>query len=161
MADDRMQLTHRQELIWVEAQLNPDLPANNMVMTFGFEGDLDADCLCEAFASIVRDHDALRTVIVDHGDGSVTQRVLEGVPRAMEIVDLSAEESPERVLREWLDDRCSRPLRTDECAYDSVLVCLAEDRWLWYLCQDHIITDGNSFSILYRRVAERYVDPDP
>ena len=149
-------LTGRQELVWIEQQLAPDVPMNNLAMTFAIEGPLDPARLAAAFHSVARESDALRTVI-DEVDGAPAQRVLPAPPVEMELVDLSARSE---TFEPWLDERATRRFDLARAAYDTAIVKLAPERWCWFVCQHHVVTDARSFELLYERVAERYRNPD-
>jgi NRPS condensation-like uncharacterized protein len=153
-------LTQRQLLIWVQEQLNPELASNNMVMTYEIDGELDLERFRQAFGSVVHQFDILRTVFSNDERGVPQQRVLTDWKGSVEAVDLSREEDPRAALKAWVHSRCSKPFTLSECAFDCALVRLGQASWLWYFCQNHIVTDGTSFSLIYKYVAERYASPD-
>ncbi len=151
-------LTSRQLLIWTEQQLAPDIPSNNMLMCFTIDGDIDPDRFACAFESVVDETDALRTVIQDM-DGAPRQFVLPNAARLVDFVDLSDGASPERFLA-WRDARSVRRFDLDEQLFDCALIRLGDDRSIWYLCQHHLICDAWSFSLIFKRTALFYGNPD-
>ena len=78
------------------------------------------------------------------------------MPVPVPVVDLRSTPDPEAALLDWIEERKVRPLRLDERLWDTALLCLADEVAVWYLCQHHLITDGQSFAVLYRYVSECY-----
>ena len=79
MTQRNSNLTPRQQLIWIEQQLAPELPANNMVATFTICGPLVVDRLKAAVQRVVDQCDVLRTVF-EEVEGLPRQQVLDHVP---------------------------------------------------------------------------------
>jgi amino acid adenylation domain-containing protein/non-ribosomal peptide synthase protein (TIGR01720 family) len=156
MTDERLgTLTRTQYLIWLGQRLNPEAPLYNMIQTFRWRGRVDAAAFARAFAGVVRGSDALRTVVRESADGP-EQVVLAEPPAALEQVDLSRAPDQEVALQAWVSARQTRLLDLGRCLYDSALLKLADDDWVWYLCQHHLITDGWSFRVVYARQAALY-----
>jgi amino acid adenylation domain-containing protein/non-ribosomal peptide synthase protein (TIGR01720 family) len=151
----RSNLTRAQFLIWLGQQLTPDVPLYNMIQTFAFTGELDADRFVRAFQRVVDGTDALRTVI-QQDDGVPFQRVLPALAFSVESVDLSAHADPQAAYALWLDQRRLRLSDLGTRLFDTALVRLAADRWVWYLSQHHLITDGFGFLNVYKRTAQMY-----
>ena len=103
----------------------------------------------------MRRSDALRTTVALQ-DGAPWRTVHEEMPAPVEVVDLRAEPDPDAAARRWTANRKVRPLRLGERLWDTALFRLADDLAVWYLCQHHLITDGQSFALVYRHVAEGY-----
>ncbi len=148
-------LTRSQFLIWLGQTLAPDVPLYNMIQTFSFAAALDGAAFQRAFAALIASSDALRTVI-DEVNGVPQQSVLESLPYALELIDLSAEPDPIGAYHLWLEDRRTRLHDLGSRLFDSVLLKLDDSRYIWYLNQHHLITDGWSFVLGYRRMAELY-----
>jgi amino acid adenylation domain-containing protein len=156
--EEASKLTHRQLLIWAEHKLAPAVPANNMVMTFEIRGALSPERFESAFRAVVDGSDALR-LVVEEKDGAPRQRVLEAVDFEIPVVDLCKEEDPALASRHWIAARGARPFDLAGRLFDTALIQLRPERWLWYLCQHHIITDATSFSLIYQRTAQAYAAP--
>lgn len=148
-------LTGSQFLIWMGQTLAPDVPLYNMIQTFSFEDDLDVGAFQRAFHALVASNDALRTVI-DEVEGIPQQRVLESLDYHLDYIDFSNETDPDAAYRSWLDDCRVRLHDIGARLFDSALIKLGEARTVWYLNQHHLITDGWSFLLVYRRMAELY-----
>jgi amino acid adenylation domain-containing protein/non-ribosomal peptide synthase protein (TIGR01720 family) len=151
----RSNLARNQFLMWMGQKINPDIPLYNVVQAFSIQGGLDIDTFQRAFQTLVDHNDALRTVILEI-EGVPQQHVLENVAGSLEFVDLSSKASPEASYRAWLDGRKGNRLSLDERLFDSALIKLASDRYVWYLCQHHIITDALSGDLIFKRVSSYY-----
>ncbi len=152
---DRTNLTKRQLMIWAKQVLVPEVPLFNMVMMFEITGEVSPEHFSKAFQAVVDGSDALRTVVVVE-DGVPMQRIVAEIPYDVELQDLSNEPDPDSLLGEWVEARRARRLPLDQRLFDSVLIKLAPDRYLWYLCQHHLIADAWSAGLVYSRVAEAY-----
>ncbi len=148
-------LTRSQFLIWLGQTLAPDAPLYNMIQTFTFDEALNVDAFQSAFQALIGSSDALRTVIHEV-DGVPQQRVLESLSYKLECVDLSGQPAPDRAYQSWLDERRVRMHDMGTRLFDTALIQLGPARFIWYLNQHHLITDGWSFVLVYRRMADLY-----
>ena len=154
-ADSSAPLTQRQTLIFTEHQLAPEIPSNNMVMSFELRGEIDVERFKRAFAKLVDEVDVLRTTILD-GQQGPRQVVQTSVPHDLEFVDLSDAPDSLAVYAQWRDRRSVRAFDLSELLFDAALLKLGEQHYAWYFCQHHAICDAWSFSLLFRRTSELY-----
>jgi amino acid adenylation domain-containing protein len=148
-------LTRSQFLMWLGQKLQPDAPLYNMIQTFEIRGDLNPKLFAQAFQSVVNRSDAMRTVIIEK-DG-VPHRETQGTMTACcEYLDLSGSGDVETAYRRWIEDRSRQVFALDQCLFDSVLVRMEPQRFVWYLSQHHLITDGWSFYLVYQYTAQAY-----
>jgi amino acid adenylation domain-containing protein len=82
-------LSFAQQRLWFVDQLEPGSVIYNLAAAVELDGELDTAALGRALAEVVRRHEALRTAIVDRGDGPL-QIVLPPRPIALPLVDLTA-----------------------------------------------------------------------
>ncbi len=148
-------LTRSQYLMWMGQQLNPDVPLYNMIHTFTIDGVVDVAAFGRAFQALVDRSDALRTVILTVND-KPQQLVRADVPTPVELIDFSAEPDPTASFQVWLDEHKVQPLQIDQQLFDTALLKLAPDRFVWYLNKHHLITDGLSDGLIYKHMAEFY-----
>lgn len=148
-------LTPGQFLIWAGQKLQPDVPLYNVGITFTIDAEIDRADFRRAFQRLLDLSDSLRSVITEE-DGTPRQKVLDRVECEMECLDLSAEADPRAALRSWAGQRCQTLFDLEKRLFDSVLVKLGEGRFTWYLCLHHIIADGWTFSVLFRRMSDLY-----
>ncbi len=66
------EVSHAQRRLWILSQLEAASPAYNIPLQLALEGDLDTNALSDAFAHVVRRHEALRTTFVSI-DGDLRQ----------------------------------------------------------------------------------------
>ncbi len=151
----RTDLSRAQFLMWLGQEIDPDIPLYNMIQTFRIEGPLDIDRFAEAWQDVVTAADALHTTVV--APSGVPRLVVDPAMVApVEVVDLRRAADPEGALGRWIDARKVVPLRLDVRLWDTALVRVTDDITVWYLCQHHLVTDGQSFAVVYRAMAERY-----
>jgi amino acid adenylation domain-containing protein len=154
--EERSNLSRSQMLIWLGQTVDQKSPLYNSVFAWRLHGNIDTMRFEEAFNRLVTDCDALRT-IVTVADSAPRQDTVTGIPAPLEHVDLT--ERPEDV-DDWMARRARRRLRLGRCTYDSALVKLGDDEFVWYLNQHHIVTDFSSWALLFERLAASYEQPD-
>ena len=91
-----------QQRLWFLHQLEPDSPAYNAAVTVRIAGALDIDAVTRSFSEIVRRHEVLRTVFVEH-DGVPAQVVQPAAPIALPRVDLTARTEKRQLHRDTLE----------------------------------------------------------
>lgn len=152
---ERSNFTNSQFLIWLGQKLNPEVPLYNMILIFTIEGKVSPSHFQTAFQRLVDQSDALRTVI-EEVKGIPQQRVLRHLEYEMTVLDLSVESQPQAALQKWLAKQRVFQFNLEECLFDTALIKIAADKFIWYLNQHHLITDGWSVAVVYQRMAEFY-----
>ena len=152
---DRSNLTTSQFLIWLGQKLTPDVPLYNMAHTFTIEGALDPALYQQAFQALIDGSDALRTVIVEE-DGVPQQRVRAQLQVTVAQIDLSGEPDPDAAFQYWLNQRRLHNFVLSDGLFDSVLLKLGPQRWVWYYNQHHLTVDVLSVALIFRRMSELY-----
>lgn len=148
-------LTQNQKLVWIGQELNPESPMYNMVMTYRIDGVISFLNFKKAFHQIVSNCDVLRSVFEVKEHGAV-QKYLPTVNYEVELVDFSEYQNPEKEYGIWEEKRNKKIFNLKELAFDSVLVKLAENKYLWYINQHHLITDGWSTALLFDQLSNYY-----
>jgi amino acid adenylation domain-containing protein len=148
---ERSNLTGRQFLIYAGQRLHPGLVLYNSVYSIGWPG-LDTKRFQAAWQALVDSCDALRTVI-DEISGVPQQRVLPTAPAEVECFDLRPDREP---ARNWIERRLQQPIELTSRIYDTALLRVGEDEYVWFLHIHHIMVDGAAVQILIRRVTELY-----
>ena len=151
----RSDLSRSQLLMWLGQEIDPDVPLYNMIQTFRFAGRIDVDAFRASWRSVVARSDSLRTR-VSVVDGIPMRTVDESPAGELEIVDLRHATDVDREYQRWVDERKLRCLDMSAQLWDTALVLLADDVSTWYLCQHHLITDGQSFAVVYENMADTY-----
>jgi amino acid adenylation domain-containing protein len=152
---ERANLTKNQLLVWLGQKLQPEVPLYNVAVAFEFSGKIDPLHFRRAFQTLVDSSDTLRTVIEETG-GVPQQKVLDRLPYEMECLDFSAAADPEAALEEWVERRCRVLFDLRNRLFDSALIKIAGDRFVWYWNQHHIVTDGAAILVIYRHMSEFY-----
>src|SRR5690242_21853614 len=73
-------LSPRQQLIWVENQLTPELPTNIEVCYLTVDGELDAAFLKSSLEQLCLRHDALRARLSKSSQSSLPVLVFDAAP---------------------------------------------------------------------------------
>ena len=152
---DRSNLTKSQLSIWTGQALDPEAPLYNMAFRFTVLGPIESERFCDAFQCLVDRCDALRTVI-EEVESVPWQRVVAGLRHDLEVIDLSRSEDPIAECERLTQERCEKSFELGDGLFDAALYRLAEDRFVWFLSQHHIVCDAWASTLLYRHLAEIY-----
>ncbi|MFO7700842.1 MAG: condensation domain-containing protein [Acidimicrobiia bacterium] len=99
-------LTRAQEVLWASQQIHEGTPLYNMAFLFRIDGHVDEGAFTRAFAALVEDADALRTVITTSA-GSARQRVSDAIDFTLPVVDLSDRDDPFETAQVWSQEQCA------------------------------------------------------
>ncbi len=162
---DSSNLTRSQWLIWAGQKLDPDLPLYNMVLRFSIAGSVHVAQFRQAFQTMIDSCEALHSVF-EETNGIPQRRVLKSSNYPFTFEDFSKCSDPELTLRSWMQLRATQRFNLASCLFDSALIKLGPDAFVWYLNLHHLITDGWSTALVYQRMAECYtavgkVSPEP
>jgi amino acid adenylation domain-containing protein len=148
-------LTRGQFLMWMGQQMNPDVPLYNVVHSYLIEGQIDVGAFQEAFQALVDQNDALRTVIVEV-NGVPQQKSVEHLKAVVPLIDYSQAADPQSAYQEFVQERKRQRLPLDKQPFDTALVKLAGNRYAWYFCQHHMLTDAVSSELTLERLSQYY-----
>ncbi|GGZ71027.1 non-ribosomal peptide synthetase [Algibacter mikhailovii] len=146
-------LTKSQTSLWLVDKLNPNEPINNVPYAFYIDGTLEPSVFRKAFQELIDTTDVLRTVIIEE-DGTPQQLIKDVFPFRLQYFEFSDISSSN--VDNWLQERSERIFDKSEQLFDSVLIKLSPDRFIWYLNLHHIITDASSTVILFDKLSEIY-----
>ncbi|MDO7929211.1 amino acid adenylation domain-containing protein [Pseudomonas sp. KFB-139] len=145
-----------QQGIWLDQMAHPELPYYNIGMAMEIRGEIDVPLFEKAIQLVVERHDSLR-LSFDVQDGVACQRVLPRVDVALEVVDLSGEQDPEKVARAYLQEEFRRPFASLTGVLWSVrLVRCGPQLYYWLTRYHHLMTDGISVMLMGRAVEQAY-----
>ncbi len=150
-------LTRGQELIWLGQQLSPDKPLYNMVFTFEFNRHIDYQKFKQAFAHTVKQNEGLRNLFGIY-DQSPRQYIVEQLDYEFKLVEFDTDPDPIASSQTWIDQQKLKKLQLNECCFDSHLLKLSEQHYIWYLNQHHLITDVWSASLVFKSVVKAYFE---
>lgn len=151
----RKRLTQSQLAIWTGQQMAPEVPLYNTVYTFDIAQKIDIQAFQRAFQNLISSTDTLRTIFREQ-DAVPYQTVLSKTEYEFKLVDLT-KDANDNGLEKWVAHRSRRNLKLAECPFDSVLLKVTENRFVWFLNIHHIITDAISTTILHKKMFEYYI----
>ncbi|MEN8218026.1 MAG: amino acid adenylation domain-containing protein [Pseudomonadota bacterium] len=148
--DSTEPLTANQRLIWLGHQLNPAIYHN--AFTFTIAAPIKLAAFQQAFQTLINSSDALRTVFKEK-DGIPQQKIIAPFFYTVEYLDFSQTKNQ---LQTWADKRSLMPFDLEKCSFDSVLIKMSPDQFVWYLNTHQIISDGLSLSLILKQVSKFY-----
>ncbi|WP_298345526.1 amino acid adenylation domain-containing protein [uncultured Algibacter sp.] len=148
-------LTQNQKLLWLGQELNPKSPMYNMVMVYEISGEVSYIHFKNAFEKLVEQNDVLRSVF-DFENGEPIQKYLSNIEYEVLFEDFSNHEDPKKAYFEWQKGRVSKIFDTKKCLFDCALIKLSKEKFIWYINQHHLITDGWSTTIMLSKISDLY-----
>ncbi|QMU71700.1 non-ribosomal peptide synthetase [Streptacidiphilus sp. P02-A3a] len=147
-----------QRPMWLACAMAPDLPVYNEAECFRLEGELDRPALIEALDTLYLRHPALRSVVLER-DGLPYLAALPAGPFPLEESDLR-DLPPARARRlgeqaAWDAARRTFDLGTGPLARARLIRC-ADQEWLLVLVLHHLVSDGDSFRLLFDQLSAQY-----
>lgn len=146
-------LTQSQLMIWTGQQLSPDKPLYNMAFSFEFQDNIQVVDFQQAFQQLVEETAVLRTIIFLE-DANPKQVVRSKMIYELEVLDWT--NKGRSLVDKDLEERSQVMLDLSACLFDSALIQLAPNHWIWYINQHHLITDGWSVVLLYNKMVDLY-----
>lgn len=150
-------VTDAQQRLWILSRLDDGQTLYNNVEWLELEGPLDRDALRQAFQALVARHESLRTVFVEHADGSVRQRVVPDASIALPCSELPPGEAGRAALeaalaeeRDTAFDLATGPLLRLR------LLRVAPEHHHLLVTMHHIVCDGWSMALLTSELAAAY-----
>ncbi|MGH7561802.1 MAG: amino acid adenylation domain-containing protein [Gemmatimonadales bacterium] len=152
----RAPLSFGQEMLWVQAVMEPGLPSYNVPLILRLRGRLDPDALESAVGALVARHEPLRTAFALEG-GEPVQRIREPGRVILERSDLAGTGNPGADALARAREIAARPFDLGGgMLLRAVLFRLGPDDHQLLLVTHHIATDGWSMSVLVDDLAALY-----
>ncbi len=149
-------LSFAQQRLWVVERMEPGSAAYNMSYGVRLVGALDASALRASLAEVVRRHEALRTVFVEH-DGVPEQVVRPPAPVALPLVDLRGAPGAAGLAERLAAHEARRPFDLERGPLlRSTLLRLGDRDHVLLFTLHHIVSDGWSKGVLVREVSALY-----
>ncbi|GAA2084311.1 hypothetical protein GCM10009801_45360 [Streptomyces albiaxialis] len=150
-------LSGAQREMWYAQQLDPGNPVFTMGDHLDLTGPVDPARLAAAWAALVAETECLRARFTER-DGEPVQTVhpapADGVP--LPVRDLTGTDEPDAESRRRMREGMERPSSLGEGAYGAELHLLGPERVRLFTHANHILMDGFSRSLFYRRLAALY-----
>jgi natural product biosynthesis luciferase-like monooxygenase protein/amino acid adenylation domain-containing protein len=152
----QLSLTEAQRGVWIAQQLDPASPRYNCGGYLDISGTLDPALLGHAVAAVLDETEAMRARFVT-GETGVGQIIAPRAAEPLEVIDLTmAPDAAAAALRDMTEDLGhAQPLQGDTLTRH-VLYRIAPQRHFFYLRYHHILMDGYSQIIYWRRIADIY-----
>nr|AKA59377.1 non-ribosomal peptide synthetase [uncultured bacterium AB_9] len=146
-----------QQRLWLAEQVDPGTTVYTMPHMWRIRGRLEPDAVRSALRSVVRRHEMLRTRFLER-DGKLWQVIGDPYTPDVAYEDLRPLALPEadRLRRVEERLRAEAQRRHDPAAGRvlwAVLLDLAADDQVLFLCNHHMYSDGESMALLLREVA--------
>ncbi len=159
----RFPLTTPQRLLWLGQKLAPDSPLYNMAFLFTLAGEIDEAAFQVAFQNLVQSCDALRLVI-EEIDGVPYQRAVSPLNSleygrlgsAVTVLDFSDRLDPYAAARAWASAQAQVRFSLCERLFDTALLRLGPNAYVWYINQHHLITDIEALRLIFERMGDFY-----
>ncbi|MEM7583700.1 MAG: condensation domain-containing protein [Acidobacteriota bacterium] len=148
-------LTRQQLLLWAFQKIHPDLLPNNVATTLKILGAVDVDSFIKAFQWVVECNAGLRATF-EEADGGPRQIFQDALKYDFEVIDFSKAREPEAEFKQWVTQRIRRRFDFSGPLFDSVLVKLAEEEFIWYFNYHQIISDIQSNFLILERLEDGY-----
>ena len=151
-------LSFAQQRLWFIEQLEPESSLYNMPVAFRVEGQLDSGALALTLGTIVRRHEALRTVFAVQ-EGTPVQAIQPAAPFLLPVVDLAGlpESRRESQALALAREEAARPFDLARGPLlRGVLLRLSGSGHVVALTLHHIASDAWSMGILVREIAVLY-----
>lgn len=157
-----VQLASAQSRLYYLYQLDPELPIYNTSAVFDLRGNVDKSRLEDAFRTVVRRHDILRSSY-RHDSNGVFQIVQDDAEFSLLLLDLTNCEGQEISIRAnnaaaefsnalfRLDCPRTLPIR-------ALLILLGEDHSRLVISAHHIAMDGLSWEIFYAELSAAFAN---
>jgi len=151
-------LSSAQQRLWFIDRLEGGTTAYHLPLLLRLYGTLDRAALRAALDSLLRRHEALRTVFVEI-DGTPFQRVRDSSNFSLIEIDLSARPAPEREAEVELHTREEIAVPFDLSAGPLIrgrLLQLSADDHVLLVTMHHIVSDGWSIGVLIDELGALY-----
>ncbi|MFI1195237.1 MupA/Atu3671 family FMN-dependent luciferase-like monooxygenase [Micromonospora sp. NPDC020750] len=145
-------LSYPQQRLWFLDQLSPDNPVYNIPLGYRIRGPLDVDALHRALTTVVRRHEALRTVF-RAVDGQPRQVVLPPTETPLTVHDVA--DPAEAAALAGAEARTRFDL-VDGPVLRATLLRLGPEDHRLCLTVHHIVCDGWSLAVLERELTAAY-----
>lgn len=150
------ELTSTQLSMWTGQKFNPDSPMYNMPIVFEFLTKIEEDKFKDCFLQLVKDCEAMRAVFIEE-KGHPYQFFLADYKYDFQIHDLSDHLEKEKILIDKIDRSIQQVFDLSTPSFESFLVKMSDERYVWLLNQHHIITDASSSTLQYNSMMSLYL----
>lgn len=148
-------LTPTQLLMWTGQKFRPTIPLYNLTYAFTIHDRLNPQAFRDAFGTLLSKSDALRTII-EEKDYVPHQKTRTNLKFELPIIDLSNERDADGAAQDWIEAHYQKVFNFEERLFNTALLKITDERWIWYLNLHHILFDFKSIELIFRRMEEYY-----
>lgn len=149
-------LTHPQQRIWIEEQINPDSSMFNIGGTVRIYGAVNLRLLEQAVLIFIRTNHGMRLKIVDM-EGAAKQYIGEFDVSRLDYKDFRSCPDPVSAFQTWVNTEAAKPFRlTEEWLFYFAMFRIDEQDSGYFIKLHHIIADGWSIRILTDQICSIY-----
>lgn len=152
-----MKLTLPQEDVFFEQLRYPDEPIYNIGAKIEIEGHINLTLLQKAYAKLINQHDAYRTIFI-YDQGNVSSQVLDRHESELGFIDFSTANDPLYEATQYVQKEFIKPFNLFDGSVLHVftLLKIKEDFHYLFSVYHHIITDGWGTSLMFQRIVQNY-----
>lgn len=154
--DFRMPLSTAQSGMWfMQKLISPD-STFNIAEALEIHGDINPVLFIQALTQIANEAETVRIRLIETPTGP-QQCITPQYDGQIPFLDLSNETDPKTTAWQWMHEEFSHPVDLlTGTLYQSALIKLATEHYIYYHRSHHIIMDGFSGGLMVRRVAGVY-----
>jgi amino acid adenylation domain-containing protein len=152
---DRSNLSGTQSMIWAGQKFRPDSRLYNLPYKFTINGHIDRFKFEQSLQQVIDKTDALRTVIIEE-DGIPQRSILAQLPVNLRYLDFSEISDPMTSAKNWIKKESQHTFNLSERLFETALIQLSKDHWIWFLHIHHLIVDNLSVQLIFDRLEEIY-----
>jgi len=131
-------------------------PIYNMALAISLQG-IDTQRFNQAYRRLSDDFVPLRSSVRETPEGPFLD-CTTARPRDLTLMDLRLECNPQQAAQIWMEKAVAEPFETGEALCRAALLHLADDRYIWFVNQHHLITDAWSCKLLLATMDRIYHD---
>ena len=149
-------LTYRQDAIWLDEDIHPRIPVNNIITRLIIKGGINKEAFTRAFYQLCIQFPVLRaSVELDDLDGKKIFRI-SNQPNLIELSDVENISVLEYENTDTFQNWCTYKFVYNKRLYKAQLIQFPNNISVFYLNQHHSITDSSSCNTLLRQLSENY-----
>lgn len=156
---EKLPLTSTQKGIWYDQMIHPGSAAYTISGHALITGEIDAVRFQEAVNELIRESEPLRTSF-EMGELEPYQQINDHSNYEVGFFDLSGEANPGASALELMkkDAGSFIPLEGNAHLYTFSLFRISQDQYYWYIKIHHLIADGWSLGVIFKRLSLLYAD---
>ncbi|MEJ1298293.1 MAG: amino acid adenylation domain-containing protein [Candidatus Sedimenticola sp. (ex Thyasira tokunagai)] len=148
-------LTPFQSLMWLEGEIHPGVPVTNMVTRLDIDTEVDVPAFQTAFLSLSKHYDAMRAV-VSKARGAPVLQISSQLDHSLAFHDFSSVDDPEGAYSSRSQEVLNKTFSYNQRLYDAALVKLSDGRFIFFMSQHHLVTDGRSLTLWLEALDKHY-----